>query len=61
MGLTPEVGRGRGKLPIRLVLQVVISLAVVGAVFFFALPKLSRTSCSETPLQPVRPSFRAMR
>jgi putative heme transporter len=41
MGSTLEPEERRSRLPVRRVLQVVVSLAVVGAVFFFALPQFA--------------------
>lgn len=41
MSLTPEPKERRGKLSIRRILQVAISLAVVAAVFVFALPRFA--------------------
>jgi putative heme transporter len=41
MGVSPEAGQRRGRMRVRRVLQVVISLAVIVAVFVFALPRFA--------------------
>ena len=41
MGVTLEAGQRRGRLRVRRVLQIAISLAVIAAVFVYALPKFA--------------------
>ncbi len=41
MGVSPEAGQRRGRMRVRRVLQVAISVAVIAAVFVFALPRFA--------------------